>query len=254
MERIRTPLALLTLMCFAPALVQAQATPSSMLDKVYGANPERPVGYSFTHVIHYNIVQRVSGGEGQPLSTIKGSMDLYYTPGEGSYGRVMDSDNAHLSHIGDLNLGMRYSLTAIGESKIGSEASLSATTSDTLQMSRVSGDREIDGRMSAHYWHEAGTTIDELWADSQASEEEVAIGRLWPRFEPGFASLATGTYAGLAMRWVSIDTEFSREPRTVLEFKGSEVLEVPVEVSFEGYVFPVSEADMMRQRLEAERH
>ena len=117
----------------------------------------------------------------------------------------------------------------------------------------IGGDREIDGRMSAHFWYEKGTTIDELWADSQASEEEVAISRLWPRFEPGFTGLANGTYVGLATRWVSIDTKFSREPRTVLEFKGAESLETPVEVSLEGYVFPVSEADMMRKRLEAER-
>ena len=37
-----------------------------------------------------------------------------------------------------------------------------------------------------------------------------------------------------------------------LLFKGSASLEQPVEVTLEGYVFPVSEADMMRRRLEAE--
>lgn len=254
MEHYRTTLALLSFLCFLPSLTQAQETASDMLDRVYGASPERPEGYSFTHVIHYDIVQRVAGDEGKPLRKIEGTMDLLYTPGDGTYGRVMDSENVNLRFIGDLDLGMRYSLTAIGGSKIGSEASLNASLLDTLRMSRVSGDREIEGRMSAHYWYENGTTIDELWADSQASEEEVAIGRLWPRFEPGFASLAKGTYTGLAMRWVSIDTEFSREPRTVLEFRGAEHLETPVEISLEGYVFPVSEADMMRQRLEAERH
>lgn len=253
MELIRTSWAILGLLCFAPALVQAQETASDMLDKVYGPMPEKPDGYSFTKVIHYDIVQRVSGGEGQPLRKIEGAMDLYYTPGDSSYGRVIQTDGATMCHIGDLKLGVRYTLTTIGEAKIGTEAALSATMSDTLQMSRVSGDREIDGRMSAHYWHEEGTTINELWADSQASEEEVSIGRLWPRFEAGFTGLAIGTYVGLATRWVSIDTEFSREPRTVLVFKGSETLETPEEVSLSGFVFPVTEADMMRQRLEAER-
>ena len=118
---------------------------------------------------------------------------------------------------------------------------------------RVSGDREIEGRMSAHYWFEESTRIDELWADSQSSEMENAIGRLWPRFEPGFQSLATGTYEGFATRWISIDTRFSRDPRLVLEFKGIEALGNPVEISLDGYTFPVSEGEMMRRRLEADR-
>ena len=95
--------------------------------------------------------------------------------------------------IGDLTLGMRYSLADLGMVQVGTETAMSERMTDTLQMMRVSGDREIDGRMSAHYWFEEGTRIDELWADSQASEMETAIGRLWPRFEPGFQSLATGT-------------------------------------------------------------
>ena len=188
------------------------------------------------------------------MNKIKGNMDLYYTPGDSAYGRVVEVEGGNMSHIGDLALGMKYTLTTLGEAKIGSENKLNAIVADTLQMSRVSGDREIDGRMSAHYWHEEGSTIDELWADSQASEEEVSIGRLWPRFEPGFASLASGTYVGLATRWVSIDTKFSREPRTLLLFKGSEALESPVVVSLNGFVFPVTEAETMRQRLEAERN
>ncbi len=253
MERIRIFSIALGLLCLAPALLQAQESASEMLKKVYGTSPERPDGYSFTKVIHYDIIQRVAGAEGQPLQKIQGTMDVYYTPGDSSYGRVIETEEATMQHIGDLNLGMRYTLTALGEVKIGSESPLNVQVRDTLKMSRVSGDREIDGRMSAHFWYEKGTTIDELWADSQASEEEVAISRLWPRFEPGFTGLANGTYVGLATRWVSIDTKFSREPRTVLEFKGAESLETPVEVSLEGYVFPVSEADMMRQRLEAER-
>ena len=57
----------------------------------------------------------------------------------------------------------------------------------------------------------------------------------------------------LATRWVSIDTQFSREPRIVLEFKGAEALSEPMDISFLGYVFPVSEAQLMRRRLEAER-
>lgn len=252
MESSRTSWVVLGLLCFAPALVQAQETASDMLAQVYGLSPERPDSYSFTHVIHYSLVQRVSGGEGQPLNKFEGNMDLYYTPGDSAYGRVVEVEGGSMSHIGDLALGMKYSLTTLGDVKIGSEIKLNAIMADTLQMSRVSGDREIDGRMSAHYWHEKGTTIDELWADSQASEEEVSIGRLWPRFEPGFSGLAYGTYVGLATRWISIDTEFSREPRTLLLFKGSEALESPVVVSLEGFVFPVTEAETMRQRLEAE--
>ncbi|MDA9864003.1 hypothetical protein N9C70_02925 [Flavobacteriales bacterium] len=254
MESSRTIWAIVGLLCLAPGLVQAQESPSDMLVKVYGLSPERPDSYTFTHVIHYNLEQLVSGGEGQPLNKIKGNMDLYYTPGDSAYGRVVEVEGGNMSHIGDLALGMKYTLTTMGEAKIGSENKLNAIVADTLQMSRVSGDREIDGRMSAHYWHEEGSTIDELWADSQASEEEVSIGRLWPRFEPGFASLASGTYVGLATRWVSIDTKFSREPRTLLLFKGSEALESPVVVSLKGFVFPVTEAETMRQRLEAERN
>ena len=237
--------------CVAPA--QAQGTAREMLEKVYGTTPDRPDGYTFTKVIHYSIVQQVEGAAGQPKRTIEGTMDLYYSPGQASYGRVVETADARLSHVGDLDLGMRYTLTALGETKVGNEAPLSASMRDTLVMSRVSGDREIDGRMSAHYWYEKGTTIEELWADSQASEEETAIGRLWPRFEPGFASLATGTYEGLATRWVSIDTKFSRDPRIVLVFEGAEELEEPMDISFLGYIFPVSEAELMRRRLEAER-
>ena len=249
--RIFTLIALF-LTCFAAPAI-AQGTASEMLEKVYGTTPDRPSGYTFTKVIHYAIVQQVDGPAGQPKQTIEGTMDLYYTPGQASYGRVVETPDATVSNVGDLDLGMRYTLTALGETKVGNEAPLSASMKDTLVMSRVSGDREIDGRMSAHYWYEQGTTIEELWADSQASEEESAIGRLWPRFEPGFASLATGTYQGLATRWVSIDTQFSREPRVVLDFKGAEALPEPMEISFLGYVFPVSEAELMRRRLEAER-
>lgn len=231
----------------------AAQEPVNLIDQVYGKTPVRPQGYAFSKVVHYDIVQRVETGAGLEKKVIEGTMDLYYNPEGQSYGRVVDTEEARLVNIGDLELGMRYSLTELGELRLGSESKLSDTMRDTLPMSRVSGDREIDGRMSAHYWHESGTRIDELWADSQASQEEVNIGRLWPRFEPGFASLAIGSYEGLATRWVSIDTQFSRDPRVILEFKGTEELAEPVGISFEGFVFPVSPADEMRKRLEAER-
>lgn len=236
-----------------PTSIVGQDQPMNLIDQVYGITPERPDSYRFSKVVHYNLIQLVEAGAGQPKETVEGTMDLYYTPGTKAYGRVVDADGTRLIHIGDLDLGMRYTLATLGEVLIGSETPLSSGMSDTLKMSRVSGDREIDGRMSAHYWHEKGTHIDELWADSQASEEEIMIGRLWPRFEPGFASLATGSYEGLATRWVTIDTEFSRDPRIVLEFKGMETLETPMDLSFDGYNFPVSPADAMRERLNAER-
>ena len=180
-------------------------------------------------------------------------MDLYFTPGDSAYARVVETGATTLISIGDLTRGMRYSLTDLGVAKLGTEATMSDRMTDTLQVMRVSGDREIDGRMSAHYWFEEGTRIDELWADSQSNDMENAIGRLWPRFEPGFQSLATGTYEGFATRWISIDTRFSRDPRLVLEFKGIEALGNPVEISLDGYTFPVSEGEMMRRRLEADR-
>ena len=245
-------LLLLACLC-SPADFLGQGNPGEMLEKVYGVTPERPTGYTFTKVIHYDLEQLTASSDSRPPQKVEGSMDLYYAPGQNVYARVVETEVNRIIHVGDLDLGMRYSLTALKDVKIGSEGRLSGAMKDTLVMSRVSGDREIDGRMSAHFWYESGTLIDELWADSQASDEEVAIGRLWPRFEPGFASLAIGNYVGLATRWVSIDTKFSRDPRVVLDFKGAESLETPLEISFEGYVFPVSEADMMRKRLEAER-
>jgi len=241
------------LLSCAPFAMDAQDTTVDLIDKVYGTTPERPDGYSFTHAIHYSVVRLVEQENGDRKKAIEETMDLYYTPGGEAYGRVMTSEEATVSHIGDVRLGMRYSLTRLGELNLGNEAELSSAMMDTLIMSRVSGDREIDGRMSAHYWYENGSIIDELWADSQASESEVAISRLWPRFEPGFRSLATGNYVGLATRWVAVDTQFSREPRIVLEFKGAEELPEPLKISFEGYTFPVSAGEMMRKRLEAER-
>ena len=232
---------------------RAQETTDNLINSVYGEEVERPGSFTFDHVIHYSLVQRVDAGEGRPPKKLEGGMDLYFTPGDSAYGRVVTTDQATLTTIGDLVSGMRFSLSDFGETKVGAEAKLIPTENDTLFVSRVSGDREIQGRMSAHYWFEEGTRIDELWADSQASETELAIGRLWPQFEVGFQSLALGTYQGFVTRWISIDTEFSREPRLVLEFKGIEKLENPVNISLEGYVFPVSEGDMMRRRLEAER-
>ncbi|MAC17576.1 MAG: hypothetical protein CMC97_04695 [Flavobacteriales bacterium] len=243
----------LVLLCAVCCLALTSFAQDHLIDQVYGTSPDRPEGYAFTHVIHYDLVQRVEAGEGLPLNKVEGQMDLFYTPGDSAYARQLVLDGMTLTHVGDLRLGMRYALSDLGTAKLGTETSLSSAMLDTIQMSRVSGDREIDGRMSAHYWQEEGTVINELWADSQASAEEVSIGRLWPRFEPGFQSLAIGTYVGLATRWVSIDTEFSREPRVVLQFKGTEELESPVEISLEGFAFPVSPGDMMRQRLEAER-
>lgn len=231
----------------------AQTDSGELIDKVYGVPPKRPDSYSFTHVIHYDLVHRMAGVMGQPTQKTEGAMDLFYTPGDSAYARKLAADDVVLFHIGDLSLGMRYILSDLAGVKIGNESALSEHMNDTLILSRVSGDREIEGRMSAHYWHEQGTQIDELWADPEASAEEVAIGRLWPRFEPGFESLAIGTYSGLATRWISIDTEFGRDPRVVLEFKGTETLEEPIEISFEGFQFPVSEGEMMRRRLEAER-
>jgi len=251
---LRVCIGLLACFLLAPcSFLLGQETAGSLIDKVYGTKPERPDGYSFTHVIHYDLVQQVDRGEGKPKEELTGTMDLYYTPGGTAYGRVVESPTAKVSHIGDLERGMRYTLTLLGEVGIGSEVELSSFMKDTLKMSRVSGDKEIEGRMSAHFWYEEGTVIEELWADTQASEEEVAIGRLWPRFEPGFAGLATGNYIGLATRWISIDTQFGREPRMVLDFKGAEKLDEPLEISLEGFVFPVSEADMMRERLNTER-
>ena len=69
----------------------------------------------------------------------------------------------------------------------------------------------------------------------------------------GFVHSKKWQMKGLATRWISIDTKFSREPKLVLEFKGIEELEEPVEISLEGYTFPISEGEMMRRRLEAER-
>lgn len=243
----------LMLLAAAFGLVLSASAQEDIIDKVYGTPPPRPQGYTFTHVIHYDLAQLVEAGQGLPPNKVEGSMDLYYTPGDSAYARQVTTDDVTLTNVGDLRLGMRYALSDLGAAKLGTESTLSAAMLDTIQMARVSGDREIDGRMSAHFWYENGTIIQELWADSQAPEEEVSIGRLWPRFEPGFQSLAIGTYIGLATRWVSIDTEFSRDPRIVLEFKGTEKLESPVEISLEGFTFPVSAGDMMRERLEAER-
>ena len=243
----------LTLLAAALSFTFAASAQADLIDQVYGSNPPRPEGYAFTHVIHYDLVQLVEAGQGLPPNKVKGSMDLFYTPGDSAYARQVVTDGITLTHVGDLRLGMRYALSDLGTAKLGTESALSEAMLDTIQMSRVSGDREIDGRMSAHYWYENGTVIQELGADSQASPEEVTVGRLWPRFEPGFQSLAIGTYLGLATRWVSIDTEFSRDPRVVLQFKGTEKLESPVDISMDGFTFPVSPGDMMRERLEAER-
>lgn len=248
----RTVLVLMAALVSNPIL-QAQVTTDELINDVYGSPVERPDGYAFSHVIHYSLLQRVDGGEGRPPSVIDGNMDLYFTPGDSAYARVFEYEEATMTSIGDLRLNVRFNLSNLGEVKVGSESSIHTLMADTLRVMRVSGDREIDGRMSAHYWFEEGTRIDELWADSESNEMETAIGRLWPRFEPGFQSLATGTYEGLVTRWISIDTRFSREPRTALQFKGIEELETPVEISLEGYTFPISEGEMMRRRLEAER-
>ena len=248
----RIVLILLVSLTMVPS-VQAQQDIDNLIEEVYGKAVERPTGYTFSHVIHYEIAQRVDAGEGLPPHRIEGKMDLFFTPGDSAYARVLENDGTTLTSIGDLTLGMRYSLADLGMVQVGTETAMSERMTDTLQMMRVSGDREIDGRMSAHYWFEEGTRIDELWADSQASEMETAIGRLWPRFEPGFQSLATGTYEGFATQWISIDTRFSRDPRLFLEFKGIEELDHPIEISFEGFAFPDSEREQMRRRLEADR-
>ena len=138
--------------------------------------------------------------------------------------------------------------------KLGTEATMSDRMTDTLQVMRVSGDREIDGRMSAHYWFEEGTRIDELWADSQSNDMENAIGRLWPRFEPGFQSLATGTYEGFSPPAGFPSTPGSAATRgSCSSSRASRALGNPVEISLDGYTFPVSEGEMMRRRLEADR-
>jgi len=248
----RNVLVLLAALALTP-IAQGQETIDDLIDQVYGEAAIRPSGYTFSHVIHYDLVQRIEAGVGREPRRIKGSMDLYFTPGDSAYARAVETGETVLTSIGDLNRGMRYNLSDLGVVKLGTEATMSERMTDTLQVSRVSGDREIEGRMSAHYWFEEGTRIDEIWADSQSNAMEDAIGRLWPRFEPGFQSLATGTYEGFATRWISIDTRFSRDPRVVLEFKGIEELETPVEISLEGFNFPVSESEMMRRRLEAER-
>ena len=235
------------------AEASAQENSEKLINSVYGEQTARPLAFTFDHVIHYNLVQRVDGGEGLPPRKIEGGMDLYFSPGDSAYARVVNANENQLITIGDLTTGKRYNLSNLGEVKVGSETELSSAMLDTMFVSRVSGDQEINDRMSAHYWFEEGTRIDEMWADSQASEMEVNIGRLWPRFESGFQSLAVGTYQGFVTRWISIDTRFSRDPRMILEFQGIEVLDAPFAISLEGYLFPQSEGDMMRQRLEAER-
>ena len=42
------------------------AAQEDLIDKVYGTHPARPAGYRFTHVVHYDLVQRVEAAEGQP--------------------------------------------------------------------------------------------------------------------------------------------------------------------------------------------
>ena len=228
---------------------RAQETTDNLINSVYGEEVERPGSFTFDHVIHYSLVQRVDAGEGRPPKKLEGGMDLYFTPGDSAYGRVVTTDQATLTTIGDLVSGMRFSLSDFGETKVGAEAKLIPTENDTLFVSRVSGDREIQGRMSAHYWHEEGTTINELWADSQASERtRCPLEGCGPVLKPAFTGLAIGTYVGLATRWVSIDTEFSREPRTVSGVqRHRKPWRRPQEVSLSGFVFPVTEADMMRQ-------
>lgn len=239
---------------FLSGYAQAQTSTDSLIDDVYGEQTVRPSSFTFDHVIHYDLVQRVDGGDGLPPRKIEGRMDLYFTPGDSAYARVVNANGNQLVNIGDLPTQKQYTLSNLGGVKVGSEIDLTDVTLDTLFVSRVSGDREIHGRMSAHYWFEKGPHIDEMWADSQASETEINIGRLWPRFESGFQSLAVGTYTGFVTRWISIDTRFNREPRIVLEFESIEALDTPITLSLEGYLFPQSEGDMMRKRLEAERN
>ena len=145
----RTVLVLLAALALIP-MAHGQTTVDDLINEVYGGGVERPSGYTFSHVIHYDLVQRIEAGEGRPPRRIKGNMDLYFTPGDSAYARVVETGETTLISIGDLTRGMRYSLTDLGVAKLGTEATMSDRMTDTLQVMRVSGDREIEGRMSAH--------------------------------------------------------------------------------------------------------
>ena len=59
----RNVLALLATLALSP-FAHGQNKADQLIQEVYGAAPERPSGYAFSHVIHYDLIQRLDDGEG----------------------------------------------------------------------------------------------------------------------------------------------------------------------------------------------
>jgi hypothetical protein len=231
--------------------ISAQSMTEEEALKVFFGDPGKVASsYTFADVMTYSMVMRSAVSD----SAIVGSLRVLYNEGDSAFGIELTVDSTKSVTLCDVSNHAVVMLITMGNLRLGQYLDYpNSSSTDSLKFGRVSGDREIGGRMSNHFFLEDRHSIMELWSDKEASEEEVRMGRLWPAFMANMTALAIGNHWGLPTRLTSTDTRKGELPQLEIELKMIAALENPETITVTDYTFPRTPRDEIIERIEQER-
>lgn len=241
---------LATLLLSSLSISAQSMTEEEALDVLYGDVGKVASSYTFADVMTYGLVMRSALSD----SATVGSLRVLHNEGDSAFAIEFKLDSMKSVTLCDVSNRAVVMLSSMGNLRLGQYLDYpNSSRTDSVKFGRVSGDREIGGRMSNHFFLEDRHSIMELWSDKEAREEEVRMGRLWPAFMANMTALATGNHWGLPTRLTSTDTRKGELPQLEIELKVIAALENPETITITDYTFPRTPRDEMIERIEKER-
>jgi hypothetical protein len=224
-------------------------TEMEALEVLFGDRGQAADSYNFSDAMTYDMVIRSTAND----TATAGVLRVLYNPGDSAFAIDFSSSGLQSITLCDVAQHAVVMLSSVEELRLGQYMDFPSSPSDSAKFGRVSGDREIAGCLSNHFFLEEDPYIIEIWSCKEANDEHVRMGRLWPQFMQSMQRMATGNHWGLPMRWTSTDTRNDAEPQIELELISVAPLNVPETITLADYVFQVSPRDEMIQRMERER-
>lgn len=224
---------------------------STALKVLFGDVKNVESSYTFSEVMVYDLQLRSTSNE----SSKAGSIRVLHNVADSAFAIEMLVDSIISTRLCDISIQAQVLLTDFGDLRLGQNLDYPKVgDQDSAKFGRVSGDREISGRMSSHFFMENGDQIIEIWADKEAIESEVKMGRLWPAFFPKLSALATGNHWGLPTKFSSTDTRKGQGSSLELELVEVMSLEIAETILISDYTFQSTARDVMIERINHERN
>ena len=224
---------------------------SEALQVLFGDVKHVENSYTFSEVMVYDL-QLLSTAN---ASSKAGTVRVLHNVADSAFAIEMLVDSILSTRICDIAIQAQVLLTDVGDLRLGQNIDYPKVgNQDSAKFGRASGDREIAGRMSDHFFMENGDQIIEVWADKEASESEVKMGRLWPAFFPNMTALATGNHWGLPTKFSSTDTRKGQGSSLELELVEVKSLEIAETILISEYTFQSTARDVMIERIRLERY